>query len=66
MKYNDLAIVPYVYNKAQEYFEKIKKARNRNKGVGEIEKNAVKEIHIPIPQTTVKKRQLFTFFEEDN
>ena len=66
MKYNDLAIVPYVYVKAQEYYEKIKNARERNKKVGEIEQKNVKEIHIPIPQTTVKKRKLFTFFEEDS
>ena len=33
--------------------------------VNDIEKY-VKEIHIPIPQTTVKKRELFTFFEEDD
>lgn len=65
MKYNTLGIVPYVYSKAEEYYKKIGEARTRNKKVGEIEKD-VKEIHIPIPQTTVKKRELFTFFEEDN
>ena len=65
MNYNTLGIVPYCYEKAQEYYKRIKTARDRNKEVGEIEKN-IKEIHIPIPQTTVKKRKLFTFFEEDN
>ena len=64
MTYNTLGIVPYVYNKAEEYYKKISDARSRNKKVGEIEKD-VKEIHIPIPQTTVKRRELFTFFEED-
>ena len=63
-KYKHLGIIPYVYNKAQEYYGKIEKARKQNEQVGEIEKE-IKEIHIPIPQTTVKKRQLFTFFEED-
>ena len=66
MIYNTLSIVPYVYNKAEEYFKKIKNARDRNKEVGEIEQKNIKEIHIPIPQTTVKKRELFTFFEEDD
>ena len=65
MTYNTLGIVPYVYNQAEEYYKKIGEARTRNKKVGEIEKD-VKEIHIPIPQTTVKRRELFTFFEEDN
>ena len=64
MEYNTLGIVPYCYEKAQQYYSKIKEARDRNKEVGEIEKD-IKEIHIPVPQTTVKKRQLFTFFEED-
>lgn len=65
MDYKTIGIVPYVYNKAEEYYKKISEARTRNKKVGEIEKN-IQEIHIPIPQTTVKKRELFTFFEEDN
>ncbi len=65
MEFNNIGIVPYYYDKAQVYFKKIEKARERNKKIGEIEKN-IEEIHIPIPQTTVKKRQLFTFFEEDN
>jgi len=63
-RFKHLGIVPYVYNKAQEYYEKIENAREKNKKVGEIEKE-IKEIHIPIPQTTVKRRKLFTFFEED-
>ena len=66
MTYNTLGIVPYVYNKAEEYYKKISEARTRNKKVGEIEEKQVKEIRIPIPQTTVKRRELFTFFEEDN
>lgn len=66
MEYNHLGIVPYIYDKAQVYFDKITSARERNKNIGEIETKEIKEIHIPIPQTTVKKRQLFTFFEEDN
>lgn len=63
-KYKHLGIVPYVYNKAEEYYKKVSSARERNKKVGEIEKD-VKEIHIPVPQTTVRQRKLFTFFEED-
>lgn len=65
MEYNSIGIVPYCYDKAQTYFKKIADARERNKNVGEI-KDDVREIHIPIPQTTVRKRKLFTFFEEDN
>ena len=64
MRFNTIGIVPYVYNRAEEYYKKISEARTRNKKVGEIEEKQVKEIRIPIPQTTVKKR-IFTFFEED-
>lgn len=66
-EYKDLSIVPYVYTKAQVYFNRIENAQkiNEDKNIKDYEQKEAKVIHIPIPQTTIKRRKLFTFFEEE-
>lgn len=61
-----IGIVPYVYQNAYEYHYNLWLAQQKNKDV-EVTLYApkVKEIVIPRPQRKVKKRQLFTFLDED-
>ena len=61
-----IGIVPYVYQNAYEYHYNLWLAQQKNKDV-EVTLYApkVKEIVIPRPQRKIKKRQLFTFLDED-
>lgn len=61
-----IGIVPYVYQKAYQYYFSLWEAQQKNKDVV-IEEYVptVKEIVIPPPQRQVKKRKLFTFLDEE-
>ena len=61
-----IGIVPYVYQNAYEYHYNLWLAQQKNKDV-EVTLYApkIKEIVIPRPQRKIKKRQLFTFLDED-
>ena len=60
-----IGIVPYVYKDAYNYHYNLWLAQQKNKDVQiELYTPKVKEIVIPRPQSTVKKRQLFTFLDE--
>lgn len=62
-----IGIVPYVYKNAYDYYFALWQAqqKNENKVVTEYVPT-VKEITIPRPQRKVKKRELFTFLDEEN
>ena len=61
-----IGIVPYVYQAAYEYHYNLWLAKQKNKDVEiQLYTPKVKEIVIPRPQRKVKKRQLFTFLDED-
>lgn len=61
-----IGIVPYVYKDAYNYYYNLWLAQQKNK---DIEINLytpkVKEITIPRPQRKIKKRNLFTFLDEE-
>lgn len=61
-----IGIIPYVYKDAYNYFYNLWLNQQKNK---DIEVNLyvpkVIEISIPRPQRKVKKRELFTFLDED-
>ena len=61
-----IGIVPYVYQQAYRYYYSLWEAQQKNKDI--VVNNyvpTVKEIVIPIPQRQIKKRQLFTFLDEE-
>ena len=61
-----IGIVPYVYQNAYEYHYNLWLAQQKNKDVEiNLYTPKVKEIIIPRPQRKIKKRQLFTFLDED-
>lgn len=61
-----VGIIPYVYQDAYNYYYSLWLAKQKN-GDKQIELfiPKVKEIVIPVPQRQVKKRQLFTFLDEE-
>ena len=61
-----IGIVPYIYQKAYQYYFSLWEAQQKNKDVV-IEEYVptVKEIIIPPPQIKTKKRKLFTFLDEE-
>ena len=61
-----IGIVPYVYQNAYNYYLALWQAKQRNQDkvlVDYVPK--VKEVVIPRPQRKVKKRELFTFLDEE-
>lgn len=60
-----IGIVPYMYNEAKEYWRKVDRAQkvNANK---ELREDALITVTIPRPQSKERKRELFTFLDEDN
>jgi hypothetical protein len=61
-----IGIVPYVYQNAYNYYLAIWQAQQRNQDkVLHDYTPKVKEIVIPRPQRKVKKRELFTFLDEE-
>ena len=62
-----IGIVPYVYNDAYNYYYNIWLANQKNEEILKPEKMIieVREVHIPVPQRKIKKRELFTFLDEE-
>lgn len=62
-----IAIVPYVYKEAYTYYYSLWMAneKNRNKKMADYS-SRVKEIVIPSPEIKVKKKNKFSFIEEDD
>ena len=66
-KANDgIGIVPFVYKAAYNYYYSIWLANNKNKDKDMNEcVPEVREIHIPLPQRKIKRKELFSFLDED-
>ena len=61
-----IGIVPYVYQHAYNYYLALWQAQQKNQDKVVVEYvPTVKEIVIPRPQRKVKKRDLFTFLDEE-
>ena len=61
-----IGIVPYVYTDAFNYYYSIWEARQKNEGkMVEEYKPVDKVVRISPPQRKLKKRQLFTFLDEE-
>ena len=63
-----IGIVPYTYNQAHDYYYALWEAQQKNEKKIEIIQEyipRVKEIVIVRPQRKPKKRELFTFLDED-
>lgn len=59
-------IVPYVYQKAYNYYYSLWEAQQKNKEkIIEYYVPKVKEIIIPAPERKVKKRKNFSFLDEE-
>ena len=62
-----IGIVPYVYENAYNYYYSLWEAQQKNKDVKvELYAPKIKEIVIPRPERKVKKRQLFSFLDEED
>ena len=62
-----IGIVPYVYENAYNYYYSLWEAQQKNKDVKvELYTPKIKEIVIPRPERKVKKRQLFSFLDEED
>lgn len=62
-----IGIVPYVYKNAYDYYFSLWQAQQKNENKDIVAYiPTVKEIVIPRPQRKVKKRELFTFLDEEN
>ena len=61
-----LGIVPYVYQKAYNYYYSLWEAQQKNKEkIIEHYVPKVKEIIIPVPERKIKKRKNFSFLDEE-
>ena len=61
-----VAILPFVYQQAYNYYYAIWEARQKNEGKNIADYvPVVREIHIPVPQRNIKKRNLFSFLDEE-
>ena len=63
-----LGIVPYIYDEAQKYYENIERANKVNQQVlnnGFKYNIEVDTVTIPSPQRNVRKRNLFSFLDEE-
>lgn len=61
-----IGIVPYVYQNAYNYYLALWQAQQKNQDKVVVEYvPTVKEIVIPRPQRKIKKRDLFTFLDEE-
>lgn len=63
----DKTIVPYVYSRAREYYEKlsIAKSKNENKNINDYMPNFDETIKIKPPHREPIKSKQFSFLEED-
>ena len=61
-----IAILPFIYKQAYDYYYAIWEARQKNEG-----KNLqdyipkVREVRIPIPQRNIEKKNFFSFLDEE-
>ena len=65
---NKLGIVPYVYDEAQKYFDNIDRANEINQKIfdnGFKYNIEVEEVRIPSPHRQERKRDLFSFLDEE-
>jgi len=61
-----IGIVPYTYKQAFDYFYALWQAQQQNQGKQMADyKPRIIEVTIPRPQRKVKKRELFTFLDEE-
>ena len=61
-----VAILPFVYKQAYDYYYAIWEARQRNEGKNIADYvPVVREIRIPIPQRNIEKPNLFSFLDEE-
>lgn len=61
-----IGIVPFVYKDAYNYYYSLWLAQQKNEHFKPEEfVPVVREIHIPIPQRNIRKRELFTFLDEE-
>lgn len=63
-----IGIIPYVYKQAHDYYYALWEAQQKNESKIEIIQNfipQVKEIKIQRPQLKPKKKDLFTFLDEE-
>ena len=65
--YEGIGIVPYVYSRAREYYEKlsIAKSKNENKNINDYMPNCDETIKIKPPHREPVKSKQFSFLEED-
>ena len=66
-----IGIIPYIYKDAFNYYYAIWEAQQKNeaklvKMVNPIDEDNTWEIKIPVPQRNIKKRNLFSFLDEEN
>ena len=64
-----IGIVPHIYKQAKDYYYALWLASQKNEGkVISDYKPVTREVHIPVPQASMKRRKLFAFFskEEEN
>lgn len=61
-----IGIVPFVYRDAYNYYYALWEAKQKNEGK-KIEDfiPKIREVHIPIPQRNIEKRNLFSFLDEE-
>ena len=63
-----IGIVPYVYKQAQDYYFALWEAKQKNENKIEVIQSyvpQVQEIRIKRPQLKPKRRELFTFLDEE-
>ena len=61
-----IGIVPFVYKNAFDYYYALWQAQQQNQGKDiRNYQPRIKEVHIRRPQRKVKKRELFTFLDEE-
>ena len=64
-----IGIVPYVYKQAQDYYFALWEAKQKNESKVEVIQSyvpQVQEIRIKRPQLKPKRRELFTFLDEED
>lgn len=66
-----IGIIPYIYKDAFNYYYAIWEAQQKNEAklvklVNPIDEDNTWEIKIPVPQRNIKKRNLFSFLDEEN
>jgi hypothetical protein len=66
---DSIGIVPYIYNNARDYYYALWVAQQKNQDVVNNISDfipKVREVHITPPERKVKKRELFSFLDEED